>query len=95
MLDRLRMCVSCRELKPRATLFSMTYSRLKNEFSWNGNPPLAGRSAYVCQSRACIETAIRGKKFQKSLKRALPGAMLQCLDESLKNKNLLQDNAIS
>lgn len=63
----MRMCVACREMKPKAELTRV----VKNEDSLitDTTGKARGRGAYVCRSAACIKKArkIRG------LERALSG----------------------
>jgi len=53
-------------------------------FSLDNQPPLQGRSAYVCRNAACITDALKGKKFQRTLKRAIPDAIVETLKDQLK-----------
>jgi predicted RNA-binding protein YlxR (DUF448 family) len=74
-----RRCITCRTLCPRRILYKVTYCKRKNQFSLNDNPPLQGRSAYVCNNRTCILEALKGKKLQRALKRAVCDAILSNL----------------
>lgn len=78
----LRRCVSCRKLKPRQELIGLTWSRKDGILSLNGSPPVQGRSAYVCDNVACLGDALKHKRLGRSLKRALPGDIV----DSLKNR---------
>lgn len=85
---RLRQCISCRQLKPRDTLVRLTCSR-DGRFSIDDNPILQGRSAYVCRTTACLGDALKGKKFQRTLKRAIPDVIVENLNVQLKGMNTL------
>src|SRR6478609_9718024 len=76
--DRLRLCVSCRKLFPRLALIRVTANQ-KNEFSINQSPSLEGRSVYVCRKHQCLEDALRARRFQRSLKRAIPDVIVENL----------------
>jgi predicted RNA-binding protein YlxR (DUF448 family) len=64
-------------------LVKLTCSR-DGRFSVDHNPPLQGRSAYVCRTLACLGDALKGKKFQRTLKRAIPDAIVENLNVQLK-----------
>ncbi|WP_443082984.1 YlxR family protein [Vampirovibrio chlorellavorus] len=79
----LRQCIHCRQQLPRESMLCLTSNR-DHHFSINGNPPLQGRSSYVCRNKACLTEALRAKKFQRTLKRAIPDAILEALNDQLK-----------
>lgn len=83
-----RQCVNCRQLFPREGMLRLTCDR-DNQFSINGRPPLQGRSAYVCRDKACLAEALKAKKFQRTLKRAIPGVILETLHDELKGMTSL------
>lgn len=81
--ERYRQCITCRALHPRNGMLRLTYSR-DNQFSIDNRPPLQGRSAYVCLTIACLAEAIKAKKFQRTLKRAIPDDIVENLNDRLK-----------
>jgi predicted RNA-binding protein YlxR (DUF448 family) len=86
--DRLRQCIACRQLFPRCRLLRVTCNR-ENAFSLDDRPPLQGRSAYVCRNVTCLAEAIKAKKFQRTLKRAIPDAIVEILNDQLKGMTSL------
>lgn len=86
-IDRLRQCVACRILHPRSGMLKLTWSR-DNQFAIDNTPPIQGRSAYVCRNAACLAEVIKGKKFQRTLKRAIPDAIVETLNDQLKGITL-------
>ncbi|MBX2860316.1 MAG: YlxR family protein [Vampirovibrio sp.] len=78
-----RQCVACRQQYPRTQLLSITYSSLKQQFSVNQQPPLQGRSAYICPKPACFKAAFKSKKLQRSLKRPVPDDIVNILNRLL------------
>jgi predicted RNA-binding protein YlxR (DUF448 family) len=66
----------------------LTCSR-DGRFSIDDNPILQGRSAYVCRTTACLGDALKGKKFQRTLKRAIPDVIVENLNVQLKGMNTL------
>jgi hypothetical protein len=86
--DRLRQCISCRQMMPRSGLIRLICNR-DNLFSIDNRPPLQGRSAYVCRNSTCLAEAIKAKKFQRTLKRAIPDAIVEILNDQLKGMTSL------
>ena len=82
LADRLRLCIACRQLLPRSRLIRVTASR-DGRFSIDNVPALQGRSAYVCAIMTCLAEALKAKKFQRTLKRAIPGGIVEALEERL------------
>lgn len=86
-----RLCVSCRELRPRCGMIRLTAS-VDRQFAVDRQPALQGRSAYVCRDPVCLSMAIKAKKFQRSLKRAIPDAILEILSNELKELKECRDS---
>jgi predicted RNA-binding protein YlxR (DUF448 family) len=61
----------------------VTFAKEDSRFSVNQAPFLQGRSAYACTNRACLEAALRGKKFQRALKRTIPDDIVGYLNTLL------------
>ncbi|WP_373532146.1 YlxR family protein [Vampirovibrio sp.] len=78
-----RQCINCRQLLPREGMLRLT-SDGSHHFSIDGNPPLQGRSAYACRDKTCLAEALKAKKFQRTLKRGIPDAILEALNDQLK-----------
>lgn len=85
--DRLRQCIACRQLYARHTLLRLTVNAAQ-QFSIDNQPPLQGRSAYVCRVESCLTEAIKGKKFQRTLKRAIPDDIVEALKTQWKGMPL-------
>lgn len=63
----LRMCVSCREMKPKKELIRVVRSP-EGEISIDderGKKP--GRGAYICRNSACIDKARKSNILERSL----------------------------
>lgn len=80
---RLRQCASCRQAFPRNTMLRVTWCREGHRFSLDSDPPLQGRSAYVCKRPACLQDALKAKRLQRSLKTALPDVIVDSLKARL------------
>jgi predicted RNA-binding protein YlxR (DUF448 family) len=68
-------------------MLRLTASR-DHRFSIDNRPPLQGRSAYVCRNLACLAEALKAKKFQRTLKRAIPDDIVENLNTQLKGITL-------
>ena len=70
----MRMCVGCREMKPKAELMRVVKPQ-EGDCAIDRTGKAAGRGAYVCESAECL------KKAQKS--RALERALEAKIDEGV------------
>ena len=61
----MRMCVGCREMKPKRELLRVVRSP-EGEISFDLTGRKSGRGAYVCRSAACLDTAIRKKQLERA-----------------------------
>jgi hypothetical protein len=61
----MRMCVACREMKPKAELTRV----VKNEDTLvaDGTGKARGRGAYVCKNEVCIKKARKIRGFERAL----------------------------
>lgn len=58
-----RMCVSCREMKPKTELLRIVNTVDGVVVDLSGK--LNGRGVYLCKCRDCITRALKNKKFDK------------------------------
>lgn len=65
----IRMCVVCRETSVKQTLLRVVRRPQKDGGGVFADPTgkANGRGAYVCASAACIDKAIKQKRFERSL----------------------------
>lgn len=61
-----RMCVSCREMKDKKALFRLLVEDEQIVYDPTGKK--AGRGAYICKDKACIEQAVSKGKLRYHLK---------------------------
>ncbi|HJN36909.1 MAG: YlxR family protein [Prochlorococcus sp.] len=83
MNDRpiLRRCVACRALVDRRQLWRVIRDHQDGLVLDDG----MGRSAYLCQSEACLEEARRRKRLQKALRCKVPDDVMEALQKRLLN----------
>ena len=61
----MRMCVGCREMKPKKELLRVVRSP-EGEISFDLTGRKPGRGAYVCHSRECLLRAIKQKQLERA-----------------------------
>ena len=78
----LRMCVVCREMKPKKELIRVVLKE-KGEIVLDATGRKNGRGAYICASMECLKTARQKKGLERSLKVAIPTAVYESLEEEM------------
>ena len=67
----MRMCVGCREMKPKKELLRVVKSPAGQiAFDRVGKAP--GRGAYVCHDPACLKKAQKSKALDRALETTVP-----------------------
>ena len=61
----MRMCVGCREMKPKRELLRVVKSP-EGEISFDLTGRKPGRGAYVCFSAECLKRAIKQKQLERA-----------------------------
>lgn len=61
----MRMCVGCREMKPKKELLRVVRSP-EGEISFDLTGRKPGRGAYVCHSSECLLRAIKQKQLERT-----------------------------
>jgi len=62
----MRMCVGCREMKPKRELLRIVKSP-EGEITFDPVGKKPGRGAYVCKSSACFARAVKQKQLERQL----------------------------
>ncbi len=80
----MRMCVGCREMKPKKELLRVVRSPEGTvSIDTTGRKP--GRGAYVCRSAECLKRAIKQKQLERAFECPLGeethASLLQALNE--------------
>lgn len=78
----MRMCVGCREMKPKGSLIRVVRSP-EGQVSLDPAGKKPGRGAYVCRDVACLNRAIRQKQLERQLQSALGPETADALRETL------------
>ena len=63
----LRRCVGCGEMKDKKDLIRVVRTQ-EGEILPDMTGKMNGRGAYICRSQECLETAVRKKGLERSLR---------------------------
>lgn len=66
----MRMCVGCREMKPKRELIRVVKSP-EGAVSMDPTGRKPGRGAYVCKSAECLKRALKQKQLERAFECAL------------------------
>ncbi len=80
----MRMCVGCREMKPKKELIRVV-KRPTGEIALDNTGKLPGRGAYVCRSQACLSKAIKQKQLDRALEHKLDDVVVAQIRTMLEN----------
>lgn len=78
----LRMCVGCREMKPKKELLRVVRSP-EGAVSLDTTGRKPGRGAYVCRNRECLARAIKQKQLERTFECPLSAETHQALLEAM------------
>lgn len=82
----LRMCVGCREMKPKKELVRVVRNK-EGVLSIDSVGKAPGRGAYICPQAACLERAVKTKAIERALEQKVESALYETL------KGMLQEQA--
>jgi len=69
-----RLCVACRQMRPKRELIRVVRTPAR-EVRVDPTGKASGRGAYVCQSEACAEVAVRDGRLAHALDVSIPGVV--------------------
>ena len=78
----MRMCVGCREMKPKRALLRVVRSP-EGEISFDLTGRKPGRGAYVCPDAACLKKAIKSKAFERAFSASIPPEIYEALEKQM------------
>lgn len=82
----LRMCVGCREMKPKKELIRVVRSP-EGEINIDFKGKAPGRGAYLCRDKACFEKAYKNKLLEKALNKAIQSEIYERLVQELSEED--------
>ena len=66
-----RMCVGCREMRPKMELVRVVKSP-EGKISLDSSGKMPGRGAYMCYNTSCLNRSIKSKALSRTFEMALP-----------------------
>lgn len=79
--EPLRMCIVCREMKPKHELIRIVKSG--EEIIVNAGNKVNGRGMYVCKTEECINNCCKKKSINKALSTNVDDSVYNTLKESI------------
>ena len=79
----LRMCLGCREMKPKKEMLRVVRTSDTEEYIYDSTGKMNGRGAYVCKDNECINKCIKSKLFHKSFRANVPEDVYTAVKENL------------
>ena len=78
----MRMCVGCREMKPKASLLRVVKPQDGDaHIDFGGRAP--GRGAYVCNSIECLKKAEKTRALDRALDTRIEENVLRALEQQI------------
>ncbi|MBQ7985888.1 MAG: YlxR family protein [Clostridia bacterium] len=62
----MRMCIACRQMKPKGELIKLV--KIENNIELDPSQKKFGRGAYICKNEECIENAKKRKAVSRHFK---------------------------
>ena len=81
-MERLRMCISCREMKDKKQLIRIVKNK-DGEIFVDKTGKQNGRGAYVCKDQKCFEKLKKQKILNKTFKTDVDEKVYSMLEEDL------------
>ena len=75
-----RMCIACREMKPKKEMLRIVKPKEGNVFI-DQTGKAAGRGAYVCDDPACIQKLRKGRLLNKVFSMEIPSEVYEKIEE--------------
>lgn len=80
----MRMCLGCREMKPKKELLRVVRSP-EGEVSLDPTGRKSGRGAYVCKSADCLQRAIKQRQIERAFECTLSEETKAALTDTLES----------
>ena len=78
----LRMCVGCRQMRPKKELIRVVRSP-EGEIKVDAVGKAPGRGAYLCPSRECLEKAVKTRALDRALEHKVDSDVVDRLREDV------------
>ncbi|MEE1313942.1 MAG: YlxR family protein [Lachnospiraceae bacterium] len=80
----MRQCVGCHNMVSKREMIRVIKTS-DGEILLDATGKKNGRGAYICNSKECLEKAIKSKSLERSLKAKIPSEIYDSLKEELDN----------
>ena len=80
----MRQCVGCHNMVSKREMIRVIKTS-DGQIMLDATGKKNGRGAYICNSRECLEKAIKSRSLERSLKAAIPSELYDSLKEELDN----------
>lgn len=78
----LRMCVGCRQMRPKKELLRIVRTP-EGEVKADRTGRASGRGAYICKNIECLEKAKKIRALERALERAVDSEVFERLKEEV------------
>jgi len=78
-----RMCVGCREMVPKKQLLRLVRTT-DNAIEIDLTGKKAGRGAYICLEKECLDKARKGKKLERAFQAPISPSVYSEIEDSIK-----------
>lgn len=78
----MRMCVGCREMKPKRELLRVVKSP-QGEISLDSTGKKSGRGAYICPDAQCLAKAVKTRQLERALDHPIDTAVFEALSAQI------------
>lgn len=85
-MERLRMCVACREMKDKRELVRVVKDKDGN-ISFDPTGKKNGRGAYICKDKACFEKLKKQKALNRAFKCNISDEIISSIEEEILGQN--------
>ena len=79
----MRMCVGCREMKPKRELVRVVCNK-EDEVFVDPTGKAAGRGAYVCKNTDCLGKAVKTRALERAFSRKIDKELFDTLSEQIR-----------
>lgn len=80
----MRMCTGCGQMKPKRELVRVVKSQA-GDVSLDLTGKKAGRGAYICRDRECLQKARRARRLEKAFSCRIPDEIYDKMEEELQD----------
>ena len=79
----MRMCVGCREMKPKAELMRVVKPQ-DGDCAIDRTGKAAGRGAYVCENAECLKKAQKSRALERALEAKIEDGVFEQLEAQIR-----------